>query len=522
MFEYLKEMFSYPFMVRAAIVGVLVSLCGSMLGASMVLKRYSMIGDGLSHVGFAALAVAYAVGCAPLVIAIPVCIAAAFFLLKNGSSSLIKGDAATAIMCSTSLAIGVMTISLTTGMNTDVCNYMFGSILAMSHADVVVSVVLSVVVVIVFILFYNYIFAVTFDETFACASGIRADRFNMVLALLTAVTVVLGMRMMGTLLISSLLVFPSLSAMRICRNYKTVIFVSAFISLICFCTGLFISYSHAVPTGAGIVIANVIAFLLCALIDKIKRSDRRLIRRHAISVSLFIFCCLIGSGCKTSRASGTVQAVKQRKADCESSSESSPQSLDPSASAAVNDTGIVDNAADSSADNASVETNTALAALDGTSSPDELSSYKPHFKNAKVIGDSVYDCDIASDRADYDGHVDITVGDNYYATQINDWYMNFKEYEGMVVQIEGYYIDEFSPYILIGRKGPSCPYCQGGYVSFEFYTDEDLSSLSTGRDWLRVTGILRKGVDKKQGVFYYIEALKTEHLPKAGIGTISN
>lgn len=187
--------------------------------ASMVLKRYSMIGDGLSHVGFATGYSLY-LGCAPLVIAIPVCIAAAFLLLRTGDNSLIKGDAATAIMCSTSLAVSVMTVSLTTGMNTDVCNYMFGSILAMSHADVVVSVILSVAVVIVFILFYNYIFAVTFDETFARASGVRADVFNMILALLTAVTVVLGMRMMGTLLISSLLVFPSLSAMRICRDYR--------------------------------------------------------------------------------------------------------------------------------------------------------------------------------------------------------------------------------------------------------------------------------------------------------------
>lgn len=467
MIAYLKEMFSYPFMVRAAVVGILVSLCGSMLGASMVLKRYSMIGDGLSHVGFAALAVAYAFGFAPLAVAIPVCIIAAFLLLRTGNNSLIKGDAATAIMCSTSLAVGVMTVSLTTGMNTDVCNYMFGSILAMSHADVVVSVILSAAVVIVFILFYNYIFAVTFDETFALASGIRADRFNMILALLTALTVVLGMRMMGTLLISSLLVFPSLSAMRICRDYKKVIIVSMAISLVCFCAGLIVSYSHAVPTGAGIVIANVIAFLVCTLINKIKGSDHKLIRRRMIQIFLFISCCLIGSGCKTGGAQGTAQAVKERSAECESS--------------AIN-------------------------------------------KNAKIIGDSIYDCDIKADKAAFDGNVDITVGDNYYATQINDWYMNFKEYEGMTVQIEGYYIDEFSPFLLIGRKGPSCPYCQGGYVSFEFYTDEDLSSLKlkSGKDWLRVTGILRKGVDKKQGVFYYIEALKTEHMPKAGIGTVSD
>ena len=512
MIAYLKEMFSYPFMVRAAIVGILVSLCSAMLGASMVLKRYSMIGDGLSHVGFAALAVAYVTGLAPLSVAIPVCVASAFLLLKMGDNCRIKGDAATAIMCSTSLAVGVMTVSLTTGMNTDVCNYMFGSILAMSRSDVYISVILSCTVVIIFILFYNYIFAVTFDETFAVAAGIRADRFNMVLALLTAVTVVLGMRMMGTLLISSLLVFPSLSAMRICRNYKKVIIVSMLISLICFCAGLLISYSHAVPTGAGIVLANVLAFLICLLIEKIK-SRRHNIRHHIIRLTLFILCCLIGSGCRTGRASGTVQAVKQRKADVESESETlaSPSAVQSSASAGDNTVPASGQTAPSSAAASSDET-----------SAEALADYKPENKNAVIIGDSVYDCDIKADKAAFNGKVDITVGYNYYATQINDWYMNFKEYEGKTVQIEGFYINEYSPYLLIGRHGPVCPYCQGGYVSFEFLTDEDLSRLKSGKDWIRVTGILRKGVDRKQGIFYYIEALKTEHLDKAGVTTVTD
>ena len=497
MIAYFKEMFSYPFMVRAAAVGILVSLCSAMLGASMVLKRYSMIGDGLSHVGFAALAVAYVTGLAPLSVAIPVCVAAAFLLLKMGDNCRIKGDAATAVMCSTSLAVGVMTVSLTTGMNTDVCNYMFGSILAMSRSDVYISVILSCAVVTVFILFYNYIFAVTFDETFAVATGVHADRFNMVLALLTAVTVVLGMRMMGTLLISSLLVFPSLSAMRICRNYKKVIIVSMLISLICFCTGLLISYSHAVPTGAGIVIANVFAFLICILIEKIK-SSRHNIRHHVIRLTLFILCCLIGSGCKTSRASGTVQVIKQRKTDVGNGSKTAAPSVSKQSAASTETT-------------ASDET-----------SPKAPADYKPKNKNAVIIGDSVYDCDIKADRSAFNGKVDITVGDNYYATQINDWYMNFKEYEGKTVQIEGYYIDEYSPYLLIGRHGPVCPYCQGGYVSFEFLTDEDLSKLKSGKDWISVTGILRMGVDRKQGIFYYIEALKTTHLDKAGITTVTD
>lgn len=263
-------MLSYPFLVRALLVGILVSLCAALLGSSLVLKRYSMIGDGLSHVGFAALAVAYAMNAAPLVLAIPVCVAAAFLLLRMSENSKIKGDAATALLCSGALAVGVMTISLTTGMNTDVCNYMFGSILALSKSDVRLSVILSVIVLILFILFYNKIFAITFDETFAKATGTNANLYNMVLALLTAITVVLGMRMMGTLLISSLIIFPSLSAMRICKHFWTVVIGSAIISVLCFLAGIIFSYLYSTPTGASIVIANIIVFLVLSGIERIR------------------------------------------------------------------------------------------------------------------------------------------------------------------------------------------------------------------------------------------------------------
>ena len=227
----LLEMLSYPFLVRALIVGCLVSLCASLLGTSLVLKRYSMIGDGLSHVGFAALAIAYALNLAPMSLSIPVCVIAAFFLLQLEENAKIKGDAATALLCSGALAVGVMTISLTTGMNTDVCNYMFGSILAMSPSDVELSVVLSIIVLLLYLLFYPRIFAVTFDESFAKASGTNTRLYNMVIALLTAVTIVLGMRLMGTLLISSLIVFPSLTAMRICRTFRWTVLMSALFSL---------------------------------------------------------------------------------------------------------------------------------------------------------------------------------------------------------------------------------------------------------------------------------------------------
>lgn len=266
----LIEMLSYPFLVRALMVGVLVSLCAALLGTSLVLKRYSMIGDGLSHVGFAALACAYPFGFSPLYISIPVCIAAAFFLLQLKDSSKIKGDAATALMCSGALAVGIMVISLTTGMNTDVCNYMFGSILAMSSSDLYLSIVLGIAVLTLYVLFFNRIFAVTFDETFAGATGVNVRLYNMVIVILTAVTVVLGMRMMGTLLISSLIVFPSLTAMRVARKFKATVILSAFLAVFCFLTGLVFSYLHAVPTGACIVVTNIILFLLFFIVEIVK------------------------------------------------------------------------------------------------------------------------------------------------------------------------------------------------------------------------------------------------------------
>lgn len=271
----LMEMMSYPFLVRALIVGVLVSLCAALLGTSLVLKRYSMIGDGLSHVGFAALAVAYPFGFSPLYISIPVCVATAFFLLQLKDNSRIKGDAATALMCSGALAVGVMVISLTTGMNTDVCNYMFGSILAMSNGDLYISIVLSIAVLVMYVLFFNRLFAVTFDETFAEATGTNARLYNMVIAILTAVTVVLGMRMMGTLLISSLIVFPSLTAMRVTRKFKTTVILSAFLAVFCFLCGLVFSYLHAVPTGACIVITNIILLILFFVAEKVKEGRRK-------------------------------------------------------------------------------------------------------------------------------------------------------------------------------------------------------------------------------------------------------
>jgi len=278
MINTLIEMFSYTFLVRAVIVGLLVSLCAALLGVSLVLKRYSMIGDGLSHVGFGTLAIATAIkgspfilglpviGAAltasPLAVSIPIVVLAAFLLLRISETGKIKGDAAIALISTSSLAVGVVVISLTTGMNTDVCNYMFGSILAMRKEDVTLSVVLAIAVIVLFVLFYNKIFAVTFDENFAKATGVKTGLYNMLIAFLTAVTVVLGMRMMGALLISSLVIFPALTAMRLCKKFKTVTICSALVSVVCFFIGVVISYTKGMPTGASVVLVNIAAFLL--------------------------------------------------------------------------------------------------------------------------------------------------------------------------------------------------------------------------------------------------------------------
>ncbi len=270
MTETLLEMLSYPFMVRAFVVGILVALCSALLGVSLVLKRYSMIGDGLSHVGFGAMAVAAAANAAPLAVAIPVVIVAAVLLLRISGSSRIKGDAAIALISTSSLAIGVMVISMTTGMNTDVYNYMFGSILAMSREDVALSVTLAVVVLALYIFFYQKIFAITFDETFARATGVKAGLYNTLIAVLTAVTIVLGMRMMGALLISSLIIFPALTAMRACRTFRSVTIHAAVISVVCLAAGLLMSYLGGTPAGASVVMANIAALILYSLAGLIR------------------------------------------------------------------------------------------------------------------------------------------------------------------------------------------------------------------------------------------------------------
>lgn len=261
----LSEMLSYPFMVRALFGGMLVSLCASLLGVSLVLKRYSMIGDGLSHVSFGALSIALAMGWSPLKVSIPVVVLAAFFLLRITENSRIKSDAAIAMISASSLAIGIIVTSLTTGMTTDVSSYMFGSILAMTKEDVVLSAVLCIIVLGLFVLCYNQVFAVTFDENFAKATGVNVGAYNMLISVLTAVTIVLGMRMMGAMLISSLVIFPCLTSMRVFKSFTSVVISSGILSLICFLLGMMASYQFSTPAGASVVVVNLIAFGLFSM-----------------------------------------------------------------------------------------------------------------------------------------------------------------------------------------------------------------------------------------------------------------
>ena len=268
------QMFSYPFMQRALIAGVLVSLCAALLGVPLVLKRYSMIGDGLSHVSFGALAIAVALGVTPLYFSIPVVILAAFFLLRMASHPHWNSDAAIAAVSASALAIGILVISRTTGMTTDVDNYMFGSVLAMTKGDVALSVVLSVTVLALYLLFYHQIFAVTFDESFSRATGLKVDTCNTLLAILTALTIVLGMRMMGAMLISSLVIFPALTAMRLFKSFRGVILCAAVTSVMCFCVGLTISFGFSTPVGATVVAADLAVFLGACLLAALRRKWR--------------------------------------------------------------------------------------------------------------------------------------------------------------------------------------------------------------------------------------------------------
>ncbi len=265
-----SEILSYSFLRTPLLVGILVSLCAALLGSVLVLKRFSMIGDGLSHVGYGALCVAAAAGVAPLKIAVPVVIIAAFFLLRISKNSRMGGDSAIALISGTAIAVGVLTVKLAGNVNIDVGSYMFGSIVAVNKSDVAISIALSAVVLLMYIIMYNGIFSVTFDESFAKATGTKVSFYNTVVAILTAVTIVVGMRLMGAILISSLLIFPSLTAMRVFRSFRLVVICSAVVSALSFFLGFVAAYAFDLPTGASVVAVNAIFFVLFSIVGKIK------------------------------------------------------------------------------------------------------------------------------------------------------------------------------------------------------------------------------------------------------------
>lgn len=271
MLETLISYFQFPFVRYALIVGVLIALCSSLFGVTLVLKRYSYIGDGLSHVAFGAMAVAGVVGLTEnMFIVMPVTIAAAVLLLHGGKKVKVKGDAMVAMISVGSLAVGYLLLNLfstSSNLSGDVCSTLFGStsILTLTESQVIICAVLSLFVLIYFVLTYNRIFAVTFDETFAKATGVKAELHNLVSAVMIAVMIVLAMNLVGSLLISALIIFPALSAMRVFKSFKSVVVCSGVISVVCALFGIIASILFATPVGSTIVAADIVCFLIFSL-----------------------------------------------------------------------------------------------------------------------------------------------------------------------------------------------------------------------------------------------------------------
>ena len=281
LFEKLALYFEYPFVRYALIVGVLISLCSSLLGVTLVLKRFSFIGDGLSHVAFGAMAIAAVVGLTnDMLLVLPITIISAVLLLRTGPNAKIKGDAAIAMISVGALAIGYLLMNLfstSSNLSGDVCSTLFGStsILTLTQTEVILCTVLSVVVVIAFVFFYNKIFCVTFDEAFAKATGTKANLYNLLIAIIIAVIIVLAMNLVGSLLISALVIFPALSAMRVFKSFKSVTVCSAALSVCCSSLGILISILAGTPVGSTIVAVDIAAFVIFSVIGKISGGIRK-------------------------------------------------------------------------------------------------------------------------------------------------------------------------------------------------------------------------------------------------------
>ena len=265
---------TYPFVRYALIVGVLIALCSSLLGVTLVLKRFSFIGDGLSHVAFGAMAIAAVLGLTDdMPLTLGVTVVCAVLLLRTGQNTKIKGDAAIAMISVGALAIGYLLMNLfstSSNLSGDVCSTLFASILTLSKSEVWLCAGLSVVVVAVFLLFYNKIFAVTFDEDFAKAVGTKADLYNLLIAVIVAVVIVLAMNLVGSLLISALVIFPALSAMRVFQNFRSVTVCSAVLSVSCAVLGILVSILAGTPVGSTIVAMDILAFLICSVLGRVR------------------------------------------------------------------------------------------------------------------------------------------------------------------------------------------------------------------------------------------------------------
>ncbi len=277
LFEKIAFYFQFPFVQYAFIVGILIALCSSLLGVSLVLKRFSFIGDGLSHVAFGALAISAVLGLTNnMLIILPITIISAILLLRTGKSTKIKGDAAIAMISVGALAVGYLLMNLfstSSNISGDVCSTLFGStsILTLSSTEVWLCIILSVVVLCLFVIFYNKIFSVTFDENFARATGTRAGMYNLLIAVITAVIIVLAMNLVGSLLISALVIFPALSAMRVFNSFKSVTICAAIVSVVCAALGLLISIIASTPVGSTIVIVDIFVFIIFYFVGIIRR-----------------------------------------------------------------------------------------------------------------------------------------------------------------------------------------------------------------------------------------------------------
>ena len=275
--EKLRFYMSYTFVLYALVVGVFIALCSSLFGVSLVLKRFSFIGDGLSHVAFGAMSVSAVLNLAnDTLLTMPITILVAIILLKLGENAKIKGDALIAILSVGSLAIGYMLVNMfssSANVSGDVCTSLFGStsILTLTKTEVIVCITMSLVVISLYIVFYNKIFAITFDETFAKATGVNTERYNLFIAIIIAIIIVLGMNLVGSLLISALIVFPALSAMRLMKTFRAVVICSAVMSIICALLGILSSILLSTPVGSTIVLVNIILFILSSIIGKVIR-----------------------------------------------------------------------------------------------------------------------------------------------------------------------------------------------------------------------------------------------------------